>query len=69
MCVCTKVCVFVSCVQKCVCFHQVNMVSKIARGAFGNVYRGSWLGTECAIKQIDVWSLQVECVLYRMCSR
>jgi hypothetical protein len=23
-----------------------------------SLHRGSWLGTECAIKQIDVWSLQ-----------
>jgi len=39
--------------------HQVSLQHKIARGAFGNVYKASWLGAECAVKQIDVWSLQV----------
>jgi hypothetical protein len=34
------------------------LTAKIARGAFGNVYKGDWLGTVCAVKQIDVWSLQ-----------
>ena len=39
--------------------HQVSLQHKIARGAFGNVYKAYWLGAECAVKQIDVWSLQV----------
>ena len=37
---------------------DVVLAHKIARGAFGNVYKATWLGAECAVKQIDVWSLQ-----------
>jgi len=37
---------------------HVTFTKKLARGAFGSVYKGTWLGTVCAIKQIDVWSLQ-----------
>ncbi|EKX47066.1 hypothetical protein GUITHDRAFT_106982 [Guillardia theta CCMP2712] len=37
---------------------HVTFTKKLARGAFGSVYKGTWLGTICAIKQIDVWSLQ-----------
>jgi serine/threonine protein kinase len=37
---------------------QVTLDYKLARGAFGNVFKGTWLGTEVAVKQIDVWSLQ-----------
>ncbi len=31
--------------------HHLVLHSKIARGAFGNVFKGSWLGTVCAVKQ------------------
>ena len=32
--------------------HHLVLHSKIARGAFGNVFKGSWLGTVCAVKQV-----------------